>query len=472
MNQAVEERRRCYRIPVKMPLLLRGDESSDFVDGHSTDLNPFGIQFESRLPVENAGFVEVQPKGENGASGSMARGQVRWIKSSDGRFRYGISFDEAVDWTLPLSSLVQGLCVGLSAAPYLQNLVTSLNDGVIFLDTKLQVLAINKAQPFFSFRDIEDIRGRNLSEIEKLTVSTPEGNVSFRQLINRALDENKEISLSACPLVPAGSSRGVTHRYDIWITPLEQLNALVVRTRDVTSLEELKRLTREKEKNFWLHYKYLTLGRLFDDLLEDIVNPLSAVVGRLDLLNLKISNSRTPIYSDQIKLWLADLDLAQKALDSIKEFCRSASRRRYREAQGVKNFFSLNVLVEEELSTLELHSAFKKIRKRTELSPEIPPVQGEYSDWANAFVSLCQRIIRQGGSAGQREIVVTTRLGNDNIELRLSHNGKALPMPLDNDPSLAILELLKEKYGVTVCLAGDSGHQVIILKIPVQTVKE
>ncbi len=457
-----------------MPLLLRGDLSSDFVEAYSTNLNPFGIQFESDAPLENAGFVVIRPRGDGEfPEGASARGQIRWIKSTGDHFRYGVSFDDAVDWHLPLSRLVQGLCVGLGSTPYFQSLVDSLDDGIVFLDGKLRVLATNAAQPFFAVSNPEEIIGRDFSEVKDLTINTPEGNISLSLLINTALEEKREITLSSCPLVPAGSSHGVARFYDIWVTPLEQISALVLRTRDVTEVEELKRIKTEKEKNFWLHYKYLTLGRLFDDLLEDIVNPLSAVVGRLDLLNLKLSNSKTPVYSDQIKLWLSDLDLAQKALDNIKEFCRSASRRRYRDTRGVRKFFSLNALVEEELRTLELHSAFKKIRKRIELSSAIPPVQGEYSDWANAFVSLCQRIVlQQGGRVGQREITIITELGNGHVELRFIHNGKALPIPFDSEFSLAALELLKKKYGVSVCMAGESGHQTITLKIPVQEKKE
>ncbi len=455
-------------MPLKVPLLLKGENQPHGISAYSTDLNPFGIQVETSTPFEAVGPVEIQPVNGFFANAESVKGHIRWIKASEDRFRYGIAFDEVVDWPLPLSSLIQGLCADINPHPYLQQLISNLDDGVVLLDTNLRVIAINSHQPFSPVGEPEEQIGRVFEGIEHLSVPLDGGKVFFKQLIRRAQKEQREIKLSACPIIPAGSSHGQGRYYDTYITPIKELNVLVIRTRDVTALEELKRLKKEKEESFWLQYKYLTLGRLFDDLLEDIINPLSAVVGRLDLLHLKMADARSPIYRDQISSWLSELDMAQKALDNIKEFCRAASRRRYRDVKGVQNYFSLNALIEEELRTLELHSAFKKVRKKLDLSPTIPPIRGEYSDWANAFVSLCQRILQQGGTSEQRELIITTTPGNGHIDLKFTHNGKALPLPLEKEPSLAILELLKKKYGITVCLAGASGNQTIILKIPIQ----
>ena len=451
-------------MPLRVPLLLEGEGLPRGLEAHSVDINPFGIQAETSAPVEVLGPVEVRPAAGVFAEAHPARGRIRWIKASGDYFRYGIAFDEVANWRIPLSCLVQGLCAHVTPHPFLQKLVDSLEDGLVLLDKDLRVIAINSRQPFCPVKRPAEHLGSPLKGMESMNIPFRGEKVRFKSLLLQAGQGREEIRFSA-PIVPFGTAH--ERYYDISITPIQELGVLVVRTRDVTGLEELKRLKREKEEVFWLQYKYFTLGRLFDDLLEDIVNPLSAVVGRLDLLGLKMADAREPVGAEEVASWQADLSMAQSALDSIKEFCRAASRRRYRDARGSDAYFSISTLIEEELSTLELHHSFRKVKKTLNIAGNLPPIPGSYSDWANAFVALCQRIVQQAGTSAQKELTIAAALGNNHVELKITHNGKALSLPLEKEPSMAILELLKKKYGVSVYLAGGSGSQTITLKIPI-----
>ncbi|RKX62680.1 MAG: hypothetical protein DRP37_00940 [Thermodesulfobacteriota bacterium] len=149
----------------------------------------------------------------------------------------------------------------------------------------------------------------------------------------------------------------------------------------------------------------------------------------------------------------------------MTEFCRTIARRRKKETMGVAVPFSLNSLIEDELRTLDIYSFFKKINKHVSLSPGLPPLQGYYSEWANAFLGLCQVLMRQMSTLDNMEMSIQTFQENGDLALRIGHNGKALHLPLDREPTLNILRLLKKKYGVNVYVSGDSGFQTVTLKM-------
>jgi K+-sensing histidine kinase KdpD len=214
------------------------------------------------------------------------------------------------------------------------------------------------------------------------------------------------------------------------------------------------------------------LCQLFDDLLEDIANPLSAIMGRLDLMTQKMSSVEATLDKAQLKVWISDIESIQTVTDQIKEFVQVVARRRKKDKIGISGPFSLNSLIEDELRTLDLHSFFKKINKHVSLSPDLPLIHGYYSWWANAFLALCQVVMRQMSTLDNMEMSIQTFREDKYLVLSISHNGKAINLSLDRDPVLNILRLLKKKYGVNIYVSGDSGHQTVTLKMAASKMQE
>ena len=469
MQQGVQrERRRFFRIPLNVPLCLKTKTLGSVMGVTSTDLSPYGIQIESDSPVSPHETVTLRPDKEGLKTDYVAKGQIRWVKQEKGKFRSGIAFENIVDWPFSISDLVKGLETELSHSFYFQYLLDSLDDGILIFDSKLSIVDSNINQPFCLPRNPEKLKGRHFSEVCSLFKSS-EGEGSFRELLEKALADREEVRVSAFPCDLPWLNDPDCHRYyNIWLLPLitsEGTKGLVLRSRDVTALRQLKDREKAREETFWQQYRYFNLGQLFDGLLEDIANPLSAIMGRLDLMAQKMSSIETPLDEAQLKVWISDIESIQTITGQMMGFVRAIARRRKKDTIGVAVPFSLNSLIEDELKTLDLHSFFKKINKHVSLSPDLPPLQGYYSEWANAFLALCQVLMRQMSTLDNMEMSIQTFLEDKDLVLHISHNGKAMNLPLDRDPALNILRLLKKKYGVNVYVSGNSGYQTVTLKM-------
>ena len=476
MQQGVQrERRRFFRIPLNVPLCLKTEALGSVMGVTSTDLSPYGIQIESDSPVSPHETVILRPGEEGLKTDYVAKGQIRWVKQEKGKFRSGIAFENIVDWPFSISDLVKGLETELSHSFYFQYLLDSLDDGVLIFDSKLDIVSSNNNQPFCLPRDPEKLKGRHFSEVCSLFKSS-EGEGSFKELLDKALADRKEVRVSAFPCDLAWLNDPDGHRYyNIWLLPLigpEGTKGLVLRSRDVTALRLLKDREKAREETFWQQYRHFIFGQLFDDFLEDIENPLSAIMGRLDLMTQKMSRIETPLDKAQLKIWISDIESIQTITGQITEFVRTIARRRRKDTIGAAAPFSLNSLIEDELRTLDLHSFFKKTDKHVSLSPDLPLLQGYYSEWANAFLALCQVLMRQMSTLDNMEMSIQTFLEDEDLVLSISHNGKALKLPLDREPTLNILRLLKKKYGVNVYVSGDSGYQTVTLKMATSKMQE
>jgi hypothetical protein len=134
--------------------------------------------------------------------------------------------------------------------------------------------------------------------------------------------------------------------------------------------------------------------------------------------------------------------------------------------------FSLNSLIKDELRILDLHFFFRKINRQVSLFPDLPLIYGNYSEWANAFLALCLVLMKQMATLDNMWMSIQTFKEDEDLVLRISHNGKALNTPLDKDPALNILPLLKKKYGVNVYVSGNSGSQTVIFKVTTSKMQE
>ncbi len=476
MQQGVHrERRRFFRIPLNVPLCLKTEALGSVMGVVSTDLSPYGIQIESDSPVSPHETVTLRPGEEGLKTDYVAKGQIRWVKQEKGKFRSGIAFENIVDWPFSISGIVKGIETEFSHSFYFQYFLDSLDDGVLIFDSKFDIVDSNINQPFCLPRDPEKLKGKHFSEVCSLFKSS-QGEGSFKELLEKALADREEVRVSAFPCDLPWLTDSDGHRYyNIWLLPLlspDGTRGLILRSRDVTALRRLKDREKAREENFWQQYRHFIFGQLFDDLLEDIANPLSAIMGRLDLMTQKMSSIEAPLDKAQLKVWISDIESIQTITGQIREFVRAIALRRKKDTIGVAVPFSLNNLIEDELRTLDLHSFFKKINKHVSLSPDLPPLQGYYSEWANAFLALCKVLMRQMSTLDNMEMSIQTFQEDEDLVLRISHNGKAINLPLDRDPALNILRLFKKKYGINIYVSGDSGHQTVTLKMAASKMQE
>ncbi len=459
------DRRKNIRLPIKKALNLKMAMATSPLAVETIDMNPYGVQIETLLPIDVGGIVEIWPKNRNGVKDLAIKGEIRWAIQTDKAYRSGISFYRRVDWPIFLSEISSSFEKGLSAPAFLETLITKFDEGMIVLDHEANIIAANACCLPFIPKGIRNLKGLNFSELDS-SLNVPIKNGPLGELVTKALTGNTPFRFTSIPIKHPETQE--IRSYNIRLEPLtfpSGRKGLVIHTRDVTALVQLKKRKRLRDENAELKYSYLTLGQLFDNLLEDIINPLSAVVGRLDLMAMKMAALEgRSAERDEIEAWKSDLEEVQGILGQVSDFCRAAARRRERDGGFGVSILSLNNLITDELNALSLHSSFKNIEKRLSLSPKLPLIKADYADWANAIVALCQAAARQMVYLDHRLLTISTSVQGNKLEITITHNGKALRLPLENDPALAILGLLQKKYGVTVSISGSTGSQAITLE--------
>ena len=348
-NNNNKERRRFFRMPLNVPLCLKTGPVGSVIDVVSSDLNPYGVQIQSGGPVKHNELVELWPEHEGPQTDYAVKGQIRWVKPDDGKFRSGIAFDKVVDWSIPMSEITKGFD-SITYLNYFQDVLDTLDDGILVVDSKFNIVDANIKQPFCLPQSPEKLKGKNLADVSLLFKDSDKED-HLKELLHRALAGEKKLKIrSYLNEFPSIEGADDSKYWNIFLSPLIQPNGkrcVILRGRDITALRRLQDEENAREETFWLQYKHIILGQQLDQLLEDIVNPISAVVGRLDLMVLKISDTKVLPDKAQLKIWKSDLESIQSIMGHITELCRATAHRRDKETAKFSTQFSLNSMIED-----------------------------------------------------------------------------------------------------------------------------
>jgi nitrogen-specific signal transduction histidine kinase len=463
-KELLQERRRFKRLPLRFPVELKRGKKA-LGQAEVRDISPAGMRISLRqLPVHEGEVIWIRPLNRE-AKTMEVPARICWIGGSDGRKSAGIAFEEEVDYPLFFSALVSRMDTAFLASPLLQDMLDALHNPVVLLDENLSILALSNHFPRLAF-DAQALKGADLSSIEPFYAFLEDGRFDFKQILGKALRDPRQIVLQAIPFqAPDDKEKSF---FNITVTPIAlsgQKKAVMVEVRDVSSLCMLKERINKREKNLLYQSRYFMLGQIFDELLDDIVNPLSAVVGRLDLLQMRIQQAIAGgDRSEEVAKWVKELDTINRLFDDVVEFCRVAAKRRERDklVQGEESA-SISSLIEDALAIMELHSAFRAIRIEKDLASNLPPIRGDSFAWTNAVVYILQAIMKRMKGLEEKRIALKSELHDGKVALRITHNARALMIPIEKSVGFGVLDFLIKRYGLTIATAGSTGDQTISL---------
>ncbi len=466
-NLRAAERRKSYRVPAKVSINIKDIENNTVCEARSVDLTPYGAQIESETSMQQEQQVVLWPDSSQAADGQEVKGRVKWVKPVDGKYRSGVAFDNKSDWLVNIAALVEDSGPEALGMPLLNAILKGVEDGIIIVDHEMKIVAANPSQPFCPKKNYDELPGNYLKDVSPFPeILTAEGKI--KEVIRSVFETG--VARKICAACSMKADHGQERQYNLFIRPITlpgNKPGVMLRARDITPFHQLQEELDSREEAAFLKYKYLTLEQLFDGLVEDMVNPISAAVGRLDLMSIKLNTlaeDENAADLGKIEAIKADVNAIQSVLMQVTEFCKAAIRRR-KDPAGSNRIFSINTLIEDELRTLELHTNFRKINKTLSINREVPLIEGDYSDWVNAFIAICQAIMRRVAAMHNKEMTIKTFEEDGNTVLSFTHNGKALPLNLDSDPTLSILKLLQKKYGAVITSHGGTGNQTISIKI-------
>ncbi len=470
---AGKERRKYPRQPVQLPVYFTADSTKVQYTGFTRDISPTGLQLFCRKadvqPAEEVKFVV--PKEHASEHVPVLHGKVVWTDKGQGAVRTGISFKNGLEDVMSYLLLMASSEDAVLNSRLFQSLLDALPDASILLDNQLRIIAISANQPLLPC-DPNIFRGEKIGEVPTILKQLASEDFDPRKAMAECLFRRHVMHFSALPLKLGQQEEHEKRFFNVSLKPVSTgpgRDMIFVQIKDVTVLCQLKDKIKERNNALWSQYKFMTMGQIVDELLEDIISPLSAIVGRLDLLTMKMAGAHEKDGRISVEEWLKELRIIDGLVEQITEFCTVAAKRREREKLGsMEKTISFNKLIDETLLVLKPKSSFRAVSIHLKFKKDLPEFSGDYFDWLNALIALFQTIIKEMKTQSKKEIAVVTDVEDDFIVLSVSHNARALKIPLEREMGLGILEVLREKYDVSIKTHGGSGSQTIIFKVKIQ----
>ncbi len=470
---AGKERRRFPRVQAQIPVYFKTGASKTQVTGITRDVSPYGLQLYTKKadirPNDKIRFVA--PEGQSPGLCLDFQGSVIWTDRKEDATHLGLVFDNNMEEVINYLLLLAFSEDTLLGSSFFQLLLDSLPDPAILLDNQLRIKAISSNQPILPC-DPSILVGEKIGEAPTILKQLASPEFEPRKAMAECLFKRHIMHFSALPLNMGRDEEAEKRYFNVLLKPVSVghgRDMIFVQIRDVTMLCKLKEKIRERNNALWSQYKFMTMGQIVDELLEDLISPLSAIVGRLDLLTMKMNSVYESGGKVAVGEWLKELQIIDGLVEQITEFCTVAAKRREREKLGsMVKTISFNKLIEETLLVLKPKSSFRAVNIHLRFKTDLPEFQGDYFDWLNALIALFQTIIKEMDTLSHKEMTVITDVQEEWIILSISHNARALKIPLEREMGLGILEVLREKYGVSIKTHGDNGSQTIVFRVRIQ----
>ena len=255
---------------------------------------------------------------------------------------------------------------------YYEDLLASLQDGVVVVDADLLVLAVNPAAEELLGRSATSAVGRALPAVQGAGSLLP-------ALAARALETGRAHAEHGAPLMrPDGEQ--------VWVSAVASLLAdaggkprgCVLTLRDLTRIRDLEEQLRQADR-------MAALGALAAGLSHEIRNPLMGVRATAQLL---ASDPALPLtFREHSRIILREVDRLNALVEGILGFARPRPVRLLP--------CNLNQVLEEVLALEEGGLTGRGVRVRRLYDPQIPPVQGDAAQLHQVFLNL----IRNGAEA-------------------------------------------------------------------------
>jgi PAS domain S-box-containing protein len=270
----------------------------------------------------------------------------------------------------------------------LDTIVEHLEDGVIILDEKSNLLLINPAaRRAFGLWHDDDVKGKPITEI----LPHPDLKILLDETLNNPIPRN-EITFEDGRVLSAQC------------TPIPRIG-MAVTMQDITYLKQIDRL-----KNEFVH----TVS-------HDLRSPLTAILGYVDLLD-RVG----PVNEQQREF----IHRVQNSVQSITSLVNDLLELGRIEAgfDSQKEVVPLEGIIRYTLETLGLQISEKKLNFHLNLPTDIPQLRGNPIRLRQMLDNLIGNAIKYTQEGG--EITIEMEVQNDQVILHIRDNGPGIP-PVD-----------------------------------------
>jgi PAS domain S-box-containing protein len=263
------------------------------------------------------------------------------------------------------------------------------------------------------------------------------------------------------------------------------LRGVIEHRKVITEQKRLEEERRRLEMELMEKHKLSSIGLLVQGVAHNLNTPLGVILGRSELLKSEIEETlpddlpaRLEESGDEVAREAAGkirearegtitcLDVILRQVENMSDIIGNMMFKSRQEQDSEKKKISLNQVLQEELTFLEADMYFKhEIEKRIELDPDIPYIDGVYSDFSQSLTNIIRNAIDAMYGMERKILTVTTRHDERAVYVTIHDTGEGIreeDIPRLFDPFFTTKEFGSKEGGPTgVGLGLHSCYQLL-----------
>ncbi len=240
---------------------------------------------------------------------------------------------------------------------HLSSLAESLNDGIVLVDSTLQITSVNSAANGL-------LESAGLKDVDSLA-DTP-----LAELAQTALREQQQTELEELPTSPTESGRRYLVAMAAPLAGSPEGSEAVVILRDVTEERLMQERLLQSEK-------MVSVGQLVSGVAHELNNPLTGIMGFAQLLMARDLDEKT---GADVETIYREAERAAKIVQNLLSF----ARRKRTEKEPA----NLNSLLERVLELRNYDLQVKSIDLELQLDPKLPETMVDANQIQQVFLNL------------------------------------------------------------------------------------
>ncbi len=185
------------------------------------------------------------------------------------------------------------------------------------------------------------------------------------------------------------------------------------------------------------------IGKCVKGLAHNINTPLSAIMGRSEMLQMRlgkvIDSLSGSAESEALGKCLRDASLILENSSRVAGIIKNAMNKSIHAENSSLQTLNLGALLNEELTFLAADMEYKHaLEKEFDISTTVPPLEGEYCHFSNTFIELIQNAQAAMTECNVKKLFVSLQHGSGCIDIIVGDSGCGFDM----EKLPAILQML------------------------------
>jgi PAS domain S-box-containing protein len=230
-------------------------------------------------------------------------------------------------------------------------------------------------------------------------------------------------------------------------------HSFVLTVRDITNKLLLARQNRQMAVRMRENEKLAYLGSMVQGLTHNLLSPLTAILGRAEMLSLKYTNER-------------DLEDIIHTASTMGENIRTLLAKIAGERQSTEQELDINDILRAELRVLEANLFFKhKIKKEYHFEDDLPKLRGIYGDFSQSFTNIIKNAIDAMKESQEKKLAVATGYDKERIMVLVADTGCGIEKK-------HISKIFESNFSTKVHKIGNSDEDLSGMGLGLASVKE